>query len=135
MRQNGFLRKFTCDEEVMCRLLYTDYLETLERRNDPNRRLGSIFCDLLKALLEKDYNLALIQAVCHKIQQVTVSGLYQTGMLVDPLIALLRVCIRSLFPLRCFAVLHRCCAAAHLLCVGSGGSVAICTPKRMPCNV
>jgi hypothetical protein len=67
MRQSGFLSSFSCDEEVMTRLLATDYLETLERRNDPNRRLGSIFCELLKSLLEKDYNLSLIQAVCLKV--------------------------------------------------------------------
>jgi hypothetical protein len=89
MKFTNMLSNFTCNEFVMIQLLRTTYIEHLEKRienHETNETNSSILTQLLVSLLNKDYNVELIQACTNKIISLHI----EDPILILPLIALLK---------------------------------------------
>jgi len=83
LHDKQFMKAFTCNEDVMIRIITSGYIQCLERRCDMQE---SVVPYLLCSLLQKDYNLHLIQAAC----EVITTYPYDDAILVGPLIKLFR---------------------------------------------
>ena len=68
-RDPTLMTNFTCNEHLMVLLLDTNYIEYLENSalNTSEHSDASVLPQVLTALLMKDYNVALVRAVCNKI--------------------------------------------------------------------
>lgn len=112
---------FTCNEHVMIALLETGYIESLERRLMGGNMtvLTSSMPRLIVALLQKDYNSALIRAACEKI----IHNQLFDEILITPLMALVKdgTCNTTTYALRALTSMAR----VHALNIYDVGGVAL----------
>lgn len=97
MAKTDILNGFSCNEEVLCTLIDTGYidnsarrLEKLESRKEERAAILNVVPRLYRSVLvTKLYNLELVRAVCRKIQ--TGGKVINDELLLDPLINLVKV--------------------------------------------